>query len=203
MPEDIISTSPESTSVDALKVAVFSYTHPTIGPIKVGYEAKVDMPSYVATVTNSAVAASKNHMTIVNTGSRLIRIRKIICSAHITANITGATIMLSLEGIQAPFPITGSTITPRKLNTNFEDIPTGLTVRAAPTDVTVASNYVLAIKPLNIEEAVTTTNNWIELFNKDNEVSSIFLNQNEGIVIRQGTLAGAGALNINAYVTLD
>ena len=203
MPEDVISTSPESTSVDALKVAVFSYTHPTIGPIKVGYEARVDMPSYVATVINSTVGANKNHMTIVNTGSRIIRIRKIICTANITGTITGATIMLSLEGIQTPFPTTGSTITPRKLNTGFEDFPTGVVVRAAPTDVTIVSNYVLAIKPLNIEEAVTTQNNWMELFNKDNEVSSIFLNQNEGIDIKQGTLAGAGALNINAYLTLD
>lgn len=204
MPEDVIKTSPESQDPSALQTAVYSYTHPILGAIKIPYVANVEMPSYVATILNSSVGASKNHVTIVNTSNRIIRIRKIKVSANITGTINGAIIMISVEGLQTPIPTGGTDITPRKLNTVFEDLPTGIEVKAAPTtNVNIVSNYVLDIGAIGIEEAVTTNNLNLELLKKDNEVSSLILNTNQGIVIKQGTLAGAGALNFLIYFTVD
>ena len=206
MTDEIISTSPESTDLNALKVAVFNYTHPTLGSIKVPYTALVDMPSFVIVLTGSTVGADKNHLTLFNGSSRRIRIRKIEASANITAAITGATIMLTVQGINTPAPTGGTDITStiRPLSTNFESLPSGIVARSAPTTVSIVANYNLIIpKPLHVEEAVTTVGDYIQLFNKDNEASSIQLANNEGIVIRQGSLAGAGAINLAITLALD
>ena len=204
MPEDVIKTSPESQDPSALQTAVYSYTHPVLGPIKIPYIANVEMPSYVATVLNSAVGASKNHLTFVNTSNRIIRIRRIKISANITAAITGAIIMITVEGIQATFPTGGTDITPRKMNTNFENLPTGIEIKAAPAaNVNIVSNYVLDFGAIGVEEAVSTNNLNLELLKKDNEFSSLMLNENQGFVIKQGTVAGAGAINIKIDFTLD
>lgn len=205
MPEDIIKTSPESQDPAALQVAVFQYNHPTLGGIKIPYTSIVDLPSYVVCLVNSAVAANKNHLTFWNGSTRRLRIRKIEASAHITGNITGATIMLSVEGLGTPAPTGGTDITNqvRPMSTNFEALPTGVSVRAAPTAANVVANYVFAIKPLHIEEAVTTSGDVVELFLKDTAISTVQLEQNQGITIRQGSLAGAGALNLMIYFSLD
>ena len=204
MPEDVIKTPPESTSVNALQTAVYSYTHPTLGAIKIPYVANVEMPSYVATVINSVVGASKNHLTFVNNSNRIIRIRKIKVVANITATITGAIIMISVEGLTTAFPTGGTDITPRKMNTNFETLPTGIEIKAAPTaNVNIVSNYVLDIGAIGVEEAVTTNNLNLELLKKENEFSSLILNNGQGIVVKQGALAGAGNINILIDFTLD
>jgi hypothetical protein len=204
MPEDVIKTSPESQDPSALQTAVYSYTHPTLGAIKIPYVANVEMPSYVATVIGSAVGANKNHLTFVNTSNRIIRIRKIKVVANITAAITGAIIMISVEGLQSAFPTGGTDITPRKMNTNYENLPAGIEIKAAPAaNVNIVSNYVLDIGAIGVEEAVTTNNLTLELLKKENEFSSLILNQNQGIVVKQGSVAGAGAINIKIDFTLD
>lgn len=203
MPEAIIKTSPESTAVNALQVAVFEYTHPSLGAIKIPYSAVVDIPSFVIAVVGSTVGADKNHLTIWNGSTRKIRIRKIEACANITANITGATIMLAVHGINTqPTGGTDVTANARKLATYIENLPAGIELKNNATSIPVA-NYVLAIRPLHVEETVTTSGDSITLFNKDNEISSIHLEQNQGISIRQGTLAGAGAINIVVYFSLD
>lgn len=208
MPEDVIKTPPESTSASALQTAVYSYTHPTLGAIKIPYVANVEMPSYVATIMNSAVGANKNHVTFTNKSNRLMRIRKIKVVANITAAITGITsIMLSVEGIQTPFPTGGTDITPRKLWTSFENLPTtpgAVEVKAAPTaQVNIVSNYVLDIEPINTEEGPTTTALKVELLKKENELSTLILGQDQGFVLKQGSVAGLGAFNFLIYWTMD
>lgn len=207
MPEDVIKTSPESQDPSALQTAVYSYTHPILGAIKIPYVANVEMPSYVAAVIGSTAGANKNHVTFVNKSNRLMRIRKIKVTANITAAITGATVMMSVEGIQSPFPTGGTAITPRKLWTSFENLPTtpgSVEVIAAPAaNVNIVSNYVLDIEPINNEETPTTTSTKIELLKKENELSTLILNQDQGFVIKQGSVAGAGAFNFLIYWTMD
>lgn len=207
MPEDVIKTSPESQDPSALQTAVYSYTHPNLGAIKIPYVANVEMPSYVAAITNSAAGANKNHVTFVNTSNRILRIRKIKVGANITGTIGGAIVMISVEGLSPPpatFPTGGTLITPRKMNTNFENLPTGIEIRAAPAaNVNIFADYILDIGAIGVEEAVTTNNLNLELLKKDNEFSSLVLNTDQGIVIKQGTAAGAGALNFLIYFTLD
>jgi hypothetical protein len=61
----------------------------------------------------------------------------------------------------------------------------------------------LDIGAIGVEEAVTTNNLNLELLKKENEFSSLILNQNQGIVVKQGSVAGAGAINIKIDFTLD
>ncbi len=204
MPEDVIKTSPESQDPSALQTAVYSYTHPTLGAIKIPYIATVEKPSYKATLINSAVGANQNHLTFVNTSNRIIRITKIKVVANITAAINGAIIMISVEGLQATFPTGGTAITVRKMNTNYENLPSGVDIQSRPTtNINIVSNYVLDIGAIGVEEAVTTNNLNLELLKKENEFSSLILNQNQGITIKQGSVAGAGNINIIVDFTLD
>lgn len=204
MPDSVYKSSPESTDPNALQIAILTLQHPTAGLVKIPYGALVDYPSYVAALIGSSVGAGKNHLTFYNGSNRRIRIRKIELSANITGNIAGATIMISAEGLSGqPTLGAGTQITPRKITTNAEDLPTGIEVFANPNTAPIAANYVLAIKPLHVEEVVTTVGDAVDLFKKDTEISSIQLENGEGIVIKQGTLAGAGAINILIYFTLD
>jgi hypothetical protein len=204
MPDGTYKSSPESTDPNALKIAILTLNHETEGEVKIPYGAIVDYPSYVSAVIDSAVGVSKNHVTFWNGSNRRVRIRKIELSANIKGNITGATIMISAEGLNAqPVRGTGTIINSKKLSTNAEDIPAGIEIFANPQTVSIATDYILAIKPLHVEEAVTTVGDSIDLFKKDTEISSIQLAQGQGITVKQGTLAGAGNINILLYWTLD
>ena len=207
MGDTAIKTSPQSEDANALRIAAYELEHPS-GLINVFYNAKADMPSYVAAIRNSSVGANKHHATIVNKSNRVIRIRKIKIMANITAAITGTSlIMLSVQGLQTPFPTGGTAITPRKLNTSFQNLPTtpgAIEVIAQPAaNINVAANYFLDEGTLAIEEAITTPNTQIELLKKESELSCLILNQDQGITIQQGAVVGAGAINIYIYWTLD
>lgn len=205
MPDGVYKSSPESNDPNALKIAILTLNHETEGQVKIPYGAIVDYPTYVSAVIDSAVGANKNHVTFWNGSTRRVRIRKIEVCANIKANITGSSaIMMSAEGLSAqPVRGTGTIINSKKLSTNAEDIPTGIEVFANPQTVSIAADYVLAIKPLHVEESVTTSNNAIDLFKKDTEISTIQLAQNQGITVKQGVVAGAGNINILIYWTLD
>ena len=209
MGDKAIKTSQESISTNALRIAAYELEHPS-GPINVFYDAKVDMPSYVAAIRNSAVGANKNHATFVNKTDRVIRIRKIKIMANITGNVTGSSlIMLNVQGLDPILakPTGGTPITPRKLNTGFQNLPTSpgpIEVISAPTaNINVVANYFLDEGTLAIEESITTPNTQIELLKKESELSCLILNQDQGITIQQGAVVGVGAINIYIYWTLD
>lgn len=209
MVDKAIKTSPESTSSSALRIAAYELEHPS-GTINVFYEAKVDMPSYVAAIRNSSVGANKNHVTIVNKTDRIIRIRKIKVMANIVGNVTGSSlIMLNVQGLDPALtkPTGGTLITPRKLNTTFQNLPNSpapIEIMANPTaNVNVVANYFLDEDTIAIEESVTTSRTVIELLKKESELSCLILNQDQGITIQQGSVVGVGALNFYIYFTLD
>lgn len=209
MVDRAILSSPESTSANALRIAAYELEHPS-GLINVFYEARADMPSYVAAIRNSAVGASKNHATLVNKSNRIIRVRKIKIMQNITAAVTGVSyIMLNVQGLDPALakPTGGTAITPRKLNTTFQNLPTTpgpIEVIAAPTaNINVVANYFLDEDTLSIEETPTTNRPVIELLKKESELSCLILNQDQGITIQQGTVVGVGAINIYIYWTLD
>lgn len=204
MTDGTYKSSPESTDPNALEIAILTLNL-SGKEVKIPYGALVDYPTYVAALINSPVGANKNHLTIWNGSTKRIRIRKIEVMAEITANVTGATsIMVSVEALSAqPTGGTPTNIPVQKLATWFEAPPAALEVRSGNTTVPIAANWVIARKPLHIEESPTTTADHIDLFKKDTEISSIQLEQNQGVVIKQGSVVGVGAVSIMVYMTPD
>jgi hypothetical protein len=205
MTDKALKVNPQSNSVNALRVAAYEYQHST-GPINVFYSAQVDMPSYMAGCFDSAVGANKVHATIVNKGTEIIRIRKIKVVQNIVAAVTGtSSIMLTVEGLNPSLPSpTGALPNPQPMRKHFTDWPDPeVEVIKNPTaNINIVSGYIIDIDSLSIEEAPTTNKSSIEFLKKESELSSIILKQNQGLAIKQGSVAGVGALNVLFYWTL-
>jgi hypothetical protein len=163
-----------------------------------------DMPTYVATIPASALAANKNHASIVNlTGSgKTVRIQHIYATPAMAAAIVGLQITLEVHGIAGTTPTGGNVITIRKHDTDDDDLPAQIEARANPTASPLA-NWILASGVVNPEETSPSRDGQASIFQKHGSISSLILRENQGLLIRQTALAGAGAINLHIVFLVD
>lgn len=200
MPGDqILKAPPESTNANAIKIAVHEVdVGGAIGEVKVPYVMIADTLSYVVPVIDSVLAANKTHLTIFNNSTTKIRIRKIVVCINVTGNINGSACVFTVDAIGAA-PTGGTTTTIRKLNSSFIDLDANIVARI--NNPTATPIFAVAGGTLFVDE--TSNIPQITLFEKTDSVSSLQLNQGEGIMIRQGSLGTVGAVNIFLYLTKD
>src|SRR5215212_7214184 len=165
--------------------------------IFVATDYMADMPTYVATIPNTALGANKNHATLVNkVGSgKTVRILNIYATPALTAAIVGITVTLEVHGIAATNPSAGTVITIRKYDTGDPNLPAEIEARGGQgvaLTATPQANWNLASGGVNNEETVAASSQQI-IFNK--EGSALILREGEGILVRQLGLAGVGNIN--------
>lgn len=154
---------------------------------------------YVAPIVGSSAGANKFHLSLFNGSGRPIEIYKITAIPHTTAAITGTLVVLSVNRITAN-GTTSSTATMRKLNTKHADAPASVVAGTAwSANPTEASNPELCQQAINNEE--TAAQSPMPLWEADASigVEPITLHTGQGVVVKQGALAGAGAVSIYIY----
>lgn len=171
--------------------------------VPTGYSA--DMPAYTATIPNIALGANKNIASIVNkTGStKTVRIIRIYATSALDAVVTnGAKVTLQVHGITGGAASAGTVITPHNHDTDDGDIATIaplVEVRSNPT-ATPLTNWVLSSGVINNEESLTHVAQ-SDIFVKKS--SALILRANQGILVRQMGLAGAGNINLHIEFIVD
>lgn len=162
-----------------------------------------DMPTYVATVPNISLAANKNIASLVNkTGStKTVRILHIYAVPQLAAAVTGTQVTLEIHGVTGSDPSAGSVITVRKHDTDDANLPAEVEARNNPTSTPLA-NWILASGVVNNEETASKESQQT-IFKKEGNVSALILRANQGILVKQTALAGAGNINLHIVFQVD
>jgi hypothetical protein len=170
--------------------------------IKVPISLIAGFKTYVTAVMNSASAANKNHLILFNgIGSgRVVRIWDIKVNPNITAAVAGTSIVLNTARI-SDVGTAGASAIIRKTDTSDNNLPVEITSRTSVNNPTVSSNELASCTVL-IEETAAFPGQ-VNLYKADSVISSLVLNEGEGLLVQQGTFAGVGAINVFIYFTID
>ena len=162
-----------------------------------------DMPSYVATVPNIALGANKNIASLVNkTGStKTVRVLHVYAVPALAAAVTGTQVTLEIHGVTGSDPSAGTVITPRKHDTDDANLPAEVEARSNPTSTPLA-NWILASGVINTEETASKESQQT-IFKKEGNISALILRANQGILVKQTALAGAGNINLHIVFQAD
>lgn len=162
-----------------------------------------DMPSYVATVPSIALGANKNIFSLVNkTGStKTVRILHIYAVPSLAAAVTGTQVTLEIHGIAGNGASAGSVIAIRNHDTDDGSLPAEIEARNNPTATPIAS-WILASGVVNNEETASKESQQT-IFKKEGNISALILRANQGILVKQTALAGAGNINLHCIFQVD
>lgn len=155
-------------------------------------------PTYFASIVASVAGANKRHLTIWNGhASVVVRVYDIHAATASTAAVTGLVIPLTVFRISAA-PTGGTAAVLTKCDTNNPNVPASITVT---TNDTGGATEVGAVGCGVVSGEETAAMVSDSLFTSPLDGSQpLVLRPNEGITVRQGALASAGALTIVAKV---
>jgi len=155
-------------------------------------------PTYYASVTASTAGANKRHLTLWNGhASVVVRVYRIIAAGAPTAAVTGLVIPLTVSRISSA-PTGGSAGTLVKSDSDNPNVPASITVTTGDTGGAVEVGPV-GCGVVSGEE--TSAAGGGVLFDAPIDGSQpLVLRPGEGLVVRQGALASAGAVTIVAKV---
>jgi hypothetical protein len=155
-------------------------------------------PTYYASVIASVAGANKRHLTIWNGhASVVVRVYGIRAATASTNAVTGLVIPLTVSRITAA-PTGGSNATITKSDSQNPNVPASITITTNDTGGATEAGAV-GCGVVSGEETAAAVSD--VLFDAPIDGSQpLVLRQNEGIVIRQGALASAGAVSIVAKV---
>lgn len=155
-------------------------------------------PTYFASVVASVAGANKRHLTIWNGhASVVVRVYDIRVATASTAAVAGLVIPLTVQRISAA-PTGGSAATLVKADSQNPNVPASITVTTGDTGGATEVGPVGCGVVSGEETAAMVSDN---VFSSPLDGSQpLVLRQNEGLVIRQGALASAGAITIVSKV---
>ena len=107
-------------------------------------------PMYVAAVVNSAVAANKYHLVLVNNSTYFLRVHHVKVAVRETATVTGFIMSYELRRISGSVS-GGTAVAITKLDPRVADLPSGISALNGPT-VSATSNELLYVFAVNPEE---------------------------------------------------
>jgi hypothetical protein len=155
--------------------------------------------SYIVVADAVALAQNKSHLSIMNASDSGVRLRMkelYLVNNSLTA-VTGVAARFDI--MRATAHSSGTDITPRKLNTQHDDLPVGVTIK---TGATVTDGALLMPYTTNTDE-VTAANTAVANFlqqllnilpNKDG-MAPLTLNPGEGFHIKQITNTIVGSFS--------
>jgi hypothetical protein len=163
------------------------------------------LETYAAVVVNSALAASKFHLGLFSgaQSNRLVKIWRVDVVSHLTAVNAGAATSFLLNRTTAVGAGTAAGV--RKFDNKTTGLPTTITaLHTYSPNPTLATNPEMAELTIYTEET-TGQSAKIPLFEASPErgIDAITLRAGEGIAVQQTALAGAGAVSVFIYFTVE
>jgi hypothetical protein len=155
--------------------------------------------TFMAWTNNSAFAANKYHISILNaSGSgRVVRCHKLFAVNLQVAGVTG--VMVRFDAFKITAHSGGTAITPEKFDTATADLPAQITVRTGATSVTLG-NRVFGFTSTNEEVGATTQLNLgfsilqgTNLMFESDRTQELILRPGEGFAMRQITSSTVGS----------
>lgn len=150
-------------------------------------------PVYAVSVSASAVAASKHHLTLWNGSTRYLRILAAILSMHTTGTVTGYNMQYIMQ--RAGSVSGGTPLTIAKLDPRDPDPPAGLSAVTGATVTLIEAP--LAVFALNPEDS--GSNSLVYFL----PPKPIVLVPNTGITIQQYSTAGVGLFNATLFFATE
>ena len=154
---------------------------------------------YIFATVNSAVGASKNHLTLHNgtNGGLVLWVYRVEVVPHQTAAVVGLNATYYLQRITTAGS-GGTAAVVRKLDTMAPNLPATITsINAPATAPTITANSELAGRQVSTEETLGQSSQ--PVFQADQHTPPIPLRKGQGLVVQQSSLAGAGAVSIFIY----
>jgi len=155
-------------------------------------------PTYMAWVNDSAFAASKYHISIMNaSGSgKLVRVIKLFAVNIRVASVTGGMVRFDVHKTTAHSG--GTAITAEKLDTLNGNLPAQITLATAPTSVTLG-NRIFGFAVTGEETGATMALNLgftalagLNLMFESDRIQELILREGQGVAVRQITSSTAG-----------
>jgi hypothetical protein len=155
--------------------------------------------THMAWVNNSAFAANKYHVSILNaTGSgSVLRLHKLFAVNLQVAGVTG--VAARFDAFKTTAHSGGTLITPQKFDTAIANLHANITVRTAPTAVTLG-NRLFGFTGTNEEVGATTQLNLgftilqgTNLLFESDRIQELILRPGEGFAMRQITSSTVGS----------
>lgn len=156
---------------------------------------------YVGAVA-SVAGANKHHLTLWNgAGSgKIIKVRQIIASGAPTAAVTGQ--IIALQAIRISTAPTGGTVTPSLACAGNEAaLPAQIEARRAPTNSPTEETSPFGIGTVSGEETGAPFRASIYEYSIDGS-KPVELAAGQGLTVKQGALASAGATSILIMFTV-
>jgi hypothetical protein len=155
-------------------------------------------PTYYASVVASVVGANKRHLTIWNGhASIVVRVYNIRASGAPTATATGLVVPLTVFRISSA-PTGGSNAVVVKADSDNANVPASITVTTGDTG---GAAEVGAIGCGTVSGEETSAAQGDTIFDSPIDGSQpLVLRPGEGVLVKQGALASAGAISIVAKV---
>lgn len=165
-----------------------------VGAVGLGPAWPTGMNVYAVTVTASAVASLKNHLSLFNAHASL---KVDVLRAYVTKEVTAAVVGL-VRGFRC-FRFTsvhtlGTVVSPARYDTTMGSLDAAITARVGAT-VTGAEAVALSVLGLG-EEETATSGGRMDLFDWRDAMYPVTLNQNEGITVQQDATVGVGLVSV-------
>lgn len=161
--------------------------------------------TFYAYADNVAFAANKQHISIVNTGSKIVRVRKMFAIDLALAAVTGVAVRFDFK--RATAHSAGTAVTPEKADSTSAALDAGITVKTGAT--VTEGNLLWPFTTSNDEVGATTAfpSNLIQqygnLMMEGNEVRELTVRTNEGLTVKQITSSTVGSFGWIMVFTVE
>lgn len=174
----------------------------TTNPLPV---TQVDAQTWVATVDAAALAANKWHVTIYNSGTSVLKVKRVVAINSKLTGATGVAVRFDFMTISSA-PTSGTDITPLKFDSGNSAL-SGVAVKTGSTATGVALlwPFVTANEDAGSTMAFPSTliMQYGNLMTTGDEMQTYTLRQNEGLGIKQITSSTVGAYSWAIFFTVE
>ena len=160
-----------------------------------------DKTFFVSTATPSVAGANKAHLTLWNNATgKIIKVYKITACGSPTVAVTGLVIPLIAQRILNVAPTGGTALTPKPAGTTagvWDALPSGITAATGSTVLSANEEGVaFGIGEVSGEEAIAPYKCVLYEYLSD-WTKPVELAVGQGMMVKQGALASAGAVSIH------
>lgn len=157
--------------------------------------------TYFVSVKQSTAGADKRHLTIWNgTSNQDLRVLLVQAASAPTAAVTGLVIPLEAKRITSQ-PTGGSALTPSKAVASNPNVPASIECLAGATGGAVEEASAFGVGTVSGEETAAAATSVLYQMTL-NGAQPVTLGPGSGMLVKQGSLASAGAINVVVIVSV-
>lgn len=158
--------------------------------------------TYHVSVRESAAGASKRHLVLFNAvgSGKTLKVYRVQAAPAPAAAVTGQQLALSVVRITTA-PTGGSSATINKASTGNANVPNQVTATVGATGGATEEASAFGLATVSGEETASAVAQDLYRFQIDG-TQPLTCAEGEGVLVKQGTLAGAGAASVAITFTL-